>query len=515
MARLLAGIVLPSIESFGPDNAVLVGLPAFVPSVVSGPEPLSRVGVARGVYDAAMAALAVVKRLEDATAACKAALVAKVLGAAQVEATAVALDRWQSGVAASSACADIALTLCIPERSAAVLAHQAVELLAHPGTMAALEAGELSFRHAGIIIDEGQTLAETPGITARDMAAFEARLLVLAPGTTASGFAAKARRARESTHPSTLTTRTKQAYEKRAMTLEPGKDGMSWLTLHLPAVAAEGVWVNCTRTARAIKHQARRAAALTGQGAGVGSGEYRTLTQLRIDVAAALLLNQHPLGENPTRSGTDTGTGTDAGDSTSTGSSGDTPNGPTASGSNFNTTMGGTQAGGTDGDAGAVGEVPFGSKSAFGVTLFDQDPVWTHRDPHEPAGRYLNPDPTPKTTAAPEPHPSTSPSPDSGPSTSPGPSTGLGLAEGFVPEGAGGAQLLFGVVCGGGILPFTGGNAATGGGVNGGPGVDDPSAGETGADEVLFGELLGDGSGYVDGVVDGIPDSPERDYLDQ
>ncbi|POH71563.1 hypothetical protein CVS27_20415 [Arthrobacter glacialis] len=71
------------------------------------------------------------------------------------------------------------------------------------------------------------------------------------------------------------------------------------------------------------------------------------------------------------------------------------------------------------------------------------------------------------------------------------------------------------MVCGGGILPFTGENAATGGGVNGGPGVDDPSAGETGADEVLFGELLGDGSGYVHGVVDGIPDSPERDYLDQ
>ncbi|UIK89319.1 hypothetical protein [Arthrobacter polaris] len=112
---------------------------------------------------------------------------------------------------------------------------------------------------------------------------------------------------RESTHPETITTRTKQAYSKRAMTLESGKDGMSWLTLHLPSLAAEGIWVNCTRTARAIKNQARlnhppqnsttgaRPGAAGGGHDGSGGGECRTLTQLRIDVAAALLLNQHPL----------------------------------------------------------------------------------------------------------------------------------------------------------------------------------------------------------------------------
>ena len=31
----------------------------------------------------------------------------------------------------------------------------------------------------------------------------------------------------------------------------------------------------------------------------------------------------------------------------------------------------------------------------------------------------------------------------------------------------------------------------------------------------MVGELLGDDSGYVDGVVDGIPENPEQDYLDQ
>src|SRR5690606_24255603 len=102
-------------------------------------------------------------------------------------------------------------------------------------------------------------------------------------------------------------TRTKAAHAQRAMTLGPGKDGMSWLTLHLPSVAAEGIWVKCTRTARAIKNQPRNGNRNEGhsrqdrqdgqskQGGQGGSGENRTLTQLRVDVAASLLLGQQPL----------------------------------------------------------------------------------------------------------------------------------------------------------------------------------------------------------------------------
>ncbi|WP_207344874.1 hypothetical protein, partial [Arthrobacter sp. E3] len=129
VAGLLAAMTLPSIEPFGPDTPVLAGLPAYIPFPPPRPEPASRVGVARAVYDTSMTALAVLKRLEDATAACKAALVARVIAAAHVEAAATNLDPWQAGIADSSACTDIALTLCIPERTAAALAHHSTALL--------------------------------------------------------------------------------------------------------------------------------------------------------------------------------------------------------------------------------------------------------------------------------------------------------------------------------------------------------------------------------------------------
>ncbi|NGN85645.1 DUF222 domain-containing protein, partial [Arthrobacter silviterrae] len=163
------------------------------------------------------------------------------LGAAAVEAAALALDRWQGGIAESAAVAEIGASLHIPESSARMLANQAAELAAHRrDTLDALTAGELSWRHACTIVAETGTLAETPGTTPADTAAFEARLLAAAPGTTPGRFASAARRMREGTHPETLPTRTREAIGKRAMAVEPGTDGMAWLSLHLPAPAANG-----------------------------------------------------------------------------------------------------------------------------------------------------------------------------------------------------------------------------------------------------------------------------------
>uniref|UniRef100_UPI000CE3E198 HNH endonuclease signature motif containing protein n=1 Tax=Arthrobacter sp. GMC3 TaxID=2058894 RepID=UPI000CE3E198 len=195
---------------------------------------------------------------------------------------ALALDPWQSGMAEQSARAEIATVLCIPEGTATTLVRHATELVAsHPATRDALTAGKLSWRHIGTVLDETGTLAQTPGMSQADLADFEQHLLRLAPGSTATSFKSKARRLREGTHPESLPTRTKQAILGRAMTLEPGRDGMSWLTLHLPAPAAEGIWVHCTRQART--HQSPE--------------EHRTLTQLRIDIATALLLGHHGINQ--------------------------------------------------------------------------------------------------------------------------------------------------------------------------------------------------------------------------
>ncbi|MDQ0277757.1 hypothetical protein QO003_002060 [Arthrobacter silviterrae] len=305
VAAVLAAVSLPVVEPFGPGSASLAGLPAFIPHPVPDPEPASRASTARAVQADTAAALDQLRVLESGLAAVKAALVARHLGAAAVEAAALALDRWQGGIAESAAVAEIGASLHIPESSARLLANQATELAAHRrDTLDALTAGELSWRHACTIVAETGTLAETPGTTPADTAAFEARLLAAVPGTTPGRFASAARRMREGTHPETLPTRTREAIGKRTMAVEPGTDGMAWLSLHLPAPAANGALAACTRLARAQQ----------------GPGEHRTLSQLRADTAAILLLGQHL---PPTTTGTavtagdgagaDTGNGTAAG----------------------------------------------------------------------------------------------------------------------------------------------------------------------------------------------------------
>ncbi|MHA7176512.1 HNH endonuclease signature motif containing protein [Arthrobacter sp. Sr24] len=334
VVTLLSAITLPSIEPFGTDSPLLEGIALDAPASMSGPEQPSKLGVARAQYDTSIAALEVLKRIEDRLAATKAALVANLMAAAAIEAQASFLDSWQSGIYESSAHSELALTLLIPERTAATLAHHSTELVNnYPQTFQLLRTGVISLRHAWTIVDEVETLLETPGISTADVAAFEQRLLHLAPGTSAASFTPKARRAREATHPESIRTRTKTAHSQRAMTLGPGKDGMSWLTLHLPSLAAEGIWVKCTRTARALKNlprtgeNAESQSSQSGENSQASHSENRTLTQLRVDVAAALLLGQQPLpgfsaensGGNIPASSTTTSTGAGAGNDSNTG----------------------------------------------------------------------------------------------------------------------------------------------------------------------------------------------------
>ncbi|NVM95959.1 HNH endonuclease signature motif containing protein [Arthrobacter wenxiniae] len=529
VAALIAALALPSIEPFGPDIPALAGLPPYTVHPAPDPEPASRVSVARAVQDSTVAALAEVKLLENRTAAVKAALVTRHLAAAAVEAAALALDAHQAGVAESCAVAEIAATLQVPEGTAKALANHAVELVQeHPDTLAALDAGMLSWRHACTIIDESRTLAETPAIQAADLAAFEARLLAAAPGTTGGGFACRARRLREGTHPETLTTRMRQAIAKRSMTVEPGKDGMAWLTLHLPAPAANGALVQCTRIARAQQ----------------GPGEHRTLGQLRADTAAILLLGQ-PLpataadtgatattaGNAGSPTGRRTGSGTaGAGGGTSRGAPGDRGGSANATGGGFSGT-GGTASG--DGQAtensqtagsrpagarfigdqlaGTILDVyaPFGpamlqGSGYIGTGLIDTLPDWAivPRSPaigplteHAAAAREkweTNPENIPLEgtiplggTACP-----------AGPPAQPDPRTRHGRApDGLVPDG----------LVPDGLVP------------DGRPRADGPTGSTTDcrAGSTLGAWITEPAAAVVDGGVDGMPEDPVQEYFTQ
>ena len=69
---------------------------------------------------------------------------------------------------------------------------------------------------------------------------------------------------------------TRRAYADRHLRISRTRDGMSWLSLYGPSPTIEAIWTQCTATAQAAQ----------------GPHEDRTLTQLRADIAAALLLCQ-------------------------------------------------------------------------------------------------------------------------------------------------------------------------------------------------------------------------------
>ena len=136
-------------------------------------------------------------------------------------------------------------------------------------TLDALRAGRISYRHASILVDEARSLPEP------SWPAFEAAALPEAEARSANGFRQKARAIRERVHPESVDDRRRDAASSRSVRLEPGRDGMAWLTAHLPAEQAIGAYRRLTEIASGLAE----------------SDEPRTLTQRRADVFADLLID--------------------------------------------------------------------------------------------------------------------------------------------------------------------------------------------------------------------------------
>ncbi|MFC8302444.1 hypothetical protein ACFUCV_02020 [Specibacter sp. NPDC057265] len=435
VASVLAAFTFPAVATFTADDQLLAGLPPFMSFPVPDPEPPSRAGVAREVIAAGMSALNMVRSMENSLAACKAALVVRVLGAVALESSATELTTYQTGMAETGCVAEIAAALQIPERTAAGLGAHAQQLGRRAAPRAALEAGSLSWRHVCTVLQELQTLRETPSVMDAELDGFEGELLRLAEGTTASRFAGKARRARESLFPQSLDARTREAFRSRRISNEPGRDGMNWLTLHLPTIAANAIMVHCTRTARAIKVQAvERQRDADAHGTGVDCREYRTLDQLRVDVASILLMGQQTSADIYGSYGAPGGTGAHAG----TGA----PDGPGAKDDGCPATS--SRAAADD------GEQPNSSCTTILDDLDDEEPPWAHISTAPQRGQQSRQQ---------------------------------------SPAGQGPAAHA--------------------------PSASRESAGTAVADVPLEGLLLGDGSGWVDGVVDGISENPQREFMDQ
>ncbi|GIU57288.1 hypothetical protein NicSoilC12_30370 [Arthrobacter sp. NicSoilC12] len=174
--------------------------------------------------------------------------------------------------------AEVACVLTVSERAAAALLSESRALsTALPLTLAALQAGTISWAHARIIVDE------TASLDAAGAAGLEAHFLDAEAPNPARGcpagdlvpsrFRAKARAWRERHHPAGIEERHATSAADRRVEYTPDRDGMAWLSAHLPADPA-GIWDRTTAAARALQ----------------GPDEPRTLAQLRADITATWLL---------------------------------------------------------------------------------------------------------------------------------------------------------------------------------------------------------------------------------
>jgi hypothetical protein len=194
-----------------------------------------------------------------------------------------AVHRWSATrVARRSLVSELAAALRLPERSTETLIEESRSLLRElPATMAALADGDISYRHAQVMIDHANSL---PAEARRP---FERAALPLAVTLTVSRFDHRARVLREREHPESVEVRHDSSRDKREISLDPARDGMAWLTAYLPAATAQAIYHRVTDVAAALQ----------------SPDEPRTLTQLRADVFADLLIDgqtdaDHPMQPN-------------------------------------------------------------------------------------------------------------------------------------------------------------------------------------------------------------------------
>lgn len=129
--------------------------------------------------------------------------------------------------------AELATALRVPERTMMRWVSDAWALANRlPATLAALRAGQLDEAHARVIIEE------TTDLDPEALARLDGALAARAETLTAAGLRRVARWLREEVLAQTLTDRHAAARAERRIELEPARDGMAWLHLHLAAADA-------------------------------------------------------------------------------------------------------------------------------------------------------------------------------------------------------------------------------------------------------------------------------------
>ena len=231
------------------------------------PELPVLIGEAR--HDLVEAVVAVERTISSLTAV-RAELIDQVRRWSEATAGSARQDGWSPAVVARrELVSELAAALHLPERSVENLVAESAALEHDfPATRAALRSGAITYRHAKVLLDHSWSL---PGET---RAEFERVALPYAERLTVAKFDRKARTLREQLAPESIAARAASAVEDRSIEFSPDRDGMAWLSAHLPAHQALAIYNRVTDVARSLQ----------------GPAEDRTLTQLRADVFSDLLV---------------------------------------------------------------------------------------------------------------------------------------------------------------------------------------------------------------------------------
>jgi hypothetical protein len=191
--------------------------------------------------------------------------------------TSAGMTPWsQAETARRTLVSELACALRLPERTTQNLVAESEMLVQQlPATLEALRTGDLSYRHAQVVIDHARSLPE------KLRSEFELTVLPFARTHTVAKLDRKARATRERMDPATIAERHAKCRDDRRLEFEPARDGMAWLHHYLPAADALAIYNRATDIGTAMQ----------------GRNEPRTLAQLRSDAATDLLLD----GEVPGR----------------------------------------------------------------------------------------------------------------------------------------------------------------------------------------------------------------------
>jgi hypothetical protein len=258
----------------------MTGLQEFPPGAEA-----PRLAMLRGSLGGVLDTVEAVDRIAGATAAARAELI----DAARRCSEAIAAEGspgpvgsephgWDPAVRARRELTfDLAARLRIPERTAETLIGESQRLVQSlPETHRALGAGEISYRHVQVIVDQ------TAGLSDLVTAEFERTVLPRAKELTVSKFKNDARKKREALDPGSIERRHRVAIEDRNTWIDPQQDGMAILSTLMTAENAVAIMDRVTRIAMAN--------ADTGTPDG-GDGVKRTLGQRRADAVTDLLLD--------------------------------------------------------------------------------------------------------------------------------------------------------------------------------------------------------------------------------